>query len=404
MGCVPMLFVAVFFTVVALSDRAHAQDKTVATVNGNAITEDQVRLGEIEWANQLADLPPEARRRAAIGLLIENELVAKAATDQKLLSKSQQATLEKFASALALRSYYLEKKISDQINDTAVKSFYDQQIGLLPPIEEFHARHVLVESRERALEIKKLAEGGDFAALARQFSRDPTTNLLGGDLGYFVKGQMLPEIEQAAISLRIGQVSEPVQTQSGWHLVRMEDRRMRSLPAFDDLKDRLKSELRQRKAQEIIAALLATAKIQILDDVPGAEPAKSNAKAAGDAPAAVPVGSRWAQGGSFMQLRSNGAKREFYFETLTDELASQGVKPGTLMFEGKKDGNRYVGMAYAFAKDCKPKAYAVTGDISGDEKQITLRGKAPRLDGRCRVNGEKEDEIVFVFQMPSGGQ
>src|SRR5262249_19871792 len=102
-------------------------------------------------------------------------------------------------------------------------------------------------------------------ALARQYSQDPTTNLLGGDLGYFVKGQMIPEIDQVAFSLPKGSLSQPLNTQFGWHLVRVEDRRTRALPKFEDLREGLAALLVQRRAREVVTGLREKSKIEIAD-------------------------------------------------------------------------------------------------------------------------------------------
>lgn len=399
------LIVVAAVTALAVQPRlAHAQDKPVASVNGSPITEDFVRLGEIEWANQLSELPPESRRQAVLGLIIENELVAKAAISEKMLSAQQQIKLEKFAGMIALRSYYLEKKLDEQITDEAVKKFYDQQVSLLPPIEEVRARHILVDSFETAAEIRKMAASADFSALARQFSLDPVTRILGGDLGYFAKGWMLPEIEQAAFLLSIGAISQPTKTSLGWHVVRLEDRRGRPTPTFSEIKDHLKKEMRQRKAQEIIASLRSSANVEILESVGSKSPTNDlNISVLSSSPAAA-VGSQWLHNGSLVKLKADGAKREFVYELPADDAAVQGVRPGTLLFTGKKDGIRYIGTAYVFTKDCKPKAYPVNGEISADEKQVTLKGKVPQLDANCRVRSEKEEERVFVFQMPAAGQ
>lgn len=112
--------------------------------------------------------------------------------------------------------------------------------------------------------------------------------------------------------------------------------------------------------------------------------------------------SRWEQNGSTVYLVADGAVRRFYFDTPRDELTTTGAKNGTILFEGKKSGNKYAGTAYAFSSSCTPKGYQVTGDISDDEKQVTLRGKAPQFSSDCKVTGTRDDVLVFKF-VPTEG-
>ena len=112
--------------------------------------------------------------------------------------------------------------------------------------------------------------------------------------------------------------------------------------------------------------------------------------------------SRWDQDGSTVYLVADGAVRRFYYETPRDDLAAAGAQKGALLFDGKKNGSKYAGTAYAFAAACKPKGYQVNGNISDDEKQVTLRGKAPQLNSRCQVTGYRDDVLVFNFQLSDG--
>lgn len=118
----------------------------------------------------------------------------------------------------------------------------------------------------------------------------------------------------------------------------------------------------------------------------------------------APGASRWVQGGSIVQLKADGASRKFFYEAPSEEMRTLGAAPGALLFEGRKDGVHYVGKVYVFAKGCKPESYAVVGDISADEKQVTLRGKAPQRDATCRVSGERTEALVFEFQVPHDAQ
>jgi peptidyl-prolyl cis-trans isomerase C len=131
--------------------------------------------------------------------------------------------------------------------------------------QEVRARHILVEKEEDAKAIlAELKKGADFAQLAKQKSKDPGASE-GGDLGYFTKDQMVPEFATAAFKLEKGQISDPVKTQFGWHIIKVEDKRKRQLPEFDKVKDQIETFV-QRKAQvEFVTKLRAEGKIERLD-------------------------------------------------------------------------------------------------------------------------------------------
>jgi peptidyl-prolyl cis-trans isomerase C len=247
---------------------ARAQGNVVATIDSETITDADLQLAEIEWRDRVAGLPPDVRRRVLLELLLDTQLMAKAATDEKLLSQAQQTSLERFSARLALQRLYLQKKIKERTSEAEVRALYEAQIKTLPAEEEVRASHILVDTLEQASDLaRKISGGADFADLARRYSHDPTTNLFGGDLGYFVKSQMISEIEQAAFALQRGQISKPVKTKFGWHLVRVDDRRPGPVPTFDDVKVELTDLLVQRKTQEAMVALREKAKVKIDDPI-----------------------------------------------------------------------------------------------------------------------------------------
>jgi peptidyl-prolyl cis-trans isomerase C len=124
----------------------------------------------------------------------------------------------------------------------------------------------LVETEEKAKEIfEKIAHGADFAQMAKDFSKDPGTKDDGGSLGYFTRGQMVPQFEEAAFKLSKDDISQPVETQFGWHLVQLEDRRERQAPEFAAVKNRLVASMIHRKAQEVAASLRDSAQVEYLD-------------------------------------------------------------------------------------------------------------------------------------------
>ena len=140
----------------------------------------------------------------------------------------------------ALRDAYFDKSVREAVSDADAKKFYDSQVGGVKPEEEVRARHILVDSKDKAREIfEKIAHGSDFAQLAKENSKDPGSKDQGGELGFFVRGQMVPQFEEVAFKLKKGEVSEPFESQFGWHIVRVDDRRQRAAPAFEAVKDRV---------------------------------------------------------------------------------------------------------------------------------------------------------------------
>jgi peptidyl-prolyl cis-trans isomerase C len=132
------------------------------------------------------------------------------------------------------------------------------------PQQEVHARHILVATEAEAKEVaERLKKGEDFAVIAKEKSKD--TGAEGGDLGFFTRGQMLKPFEDAAFALDVGQISEPVQTQFGWHIIQVEEKRDQALPTFDQVKAAIVAQLIQAKAQEVVTGLRDTAKIEVVD-------------------------------------------------------------------------------------------------------------------------------------------
>jgi peptidyl-prolyl cis-trans isomerase C len=168
----------------------------------------------------------------------------------------------------------LQSEAKAATTDQAMHKAYDDAAKQMGDELEVHARHILVEKEDEAKAIAAdLKKGIDFAELAKQKSKDPGA-ADGGDLGYFTKEQMVPEFAEAAFKLDKGQISDPVKTQFGWHIIKVEDKRKRQLPEFDKVKDQLETFV-QRKAQvEYVTKLRAEGKIERLDGQPASDQKK----------------------------------------------------------------------------------------------------------------------------------
>ena len=249
-----------------LTGAALADDKVVAKVNGVEITEQDLDFARAEVGDQLSNIPAKDRRRDLVLYLIENELLAGAAKKEKLDEGPKSEDLMKYYQRRALHDAYFNQKIRDAVTDEQLKKIYDEQVAKIKPQTEYRARHILVKNEDDAKDIIKRLDGGsDFAELAKEKSTGPS-GAQGGDLGYFTKGRMVPEFEEAVVKLKKGDVSEPVKTQFGWHVIKLEDVRDSKPPAFADVKDGLKSGLVRQKAVEVIGGLRQAAEIDIVDE------------------------------------------------------------------------------------------------------------------------------------------
>ena len=241
-------------------------DTVVATVNGQPITESDLRFAENELGGEIANLPPEVKRRALAEYLIDNELFAKAAEEAKISATPEYEQQMRYLKRRVLRELYFDKTLKGKIGEDEAKKVYTEKIAQLKPEEEIEARHILVDSEEKAKELHaKIVAGADFAQLAKENSTDTGSKDQGGVLGYFGHGQMVPEFEAAAFKLEKGQVSEPVHTNFGWHIIKVDDRRKKEPPSFAAVKDTILNSLVVRKAQDTATELRSKAQVEYVD-------------------------------------------------------------------------------------------------------------------------------------------
>lgn len=245
---------------------AVADDKVVATIDGRPITEGDLAVAESEIGSDMGSMPADQKRTSLLEFLIDNQLFAEAAEGAKLNQGADFETRLNYLKRRALRELYFEKVIKASVTDADARKIYDDQVKLLKPEEEVSARHILVATEDEAKALKeKINKGADFAQLAKDNSKDPGSKDDGGNLGYFGHGQMVPQFEDIVFKLKKGEVSDPVKTQFGWHLVKLEDRRTKQPPAFDIVKDRIVQSLLLQKAQQTAVGLRGKSKIEIVD-------------------------------------------------------------------------------------------------------------------------------------------
>jgi peptidyl-prolyl cis-trans isomerase C len=257
-----LLLLAASIALVPLA--AAADDAVVARVNGHEIKQSDLDFAATEIGPRLATIRPDDRRRILLQFVIENELMAGAGEKEKLDQTDTFPARVKYHTRRALRDAFYDSGIAGAVTDADAKQIYDEKISKMKPEQEVHARHILVETKEEAEEvIKRLKNGEDFAKVADEKSKD--TNAKGGDLGFFTRGQMLKPFEDAAFALEPGQISEPVQTQFGWHVIKVEEKRDQPLPSYAEVKEAIMGQLIQQKAQQVVTNLRDSATIDIVD-------------------------------------------------------------------------------------------------------------------------------------------
>lgn len=231
-------------------------------VNDKPITEADVRLAEADIATDLLQMPRERRREAVLEFLIESQLLADAAEQARLDGSRQHEARRRYQQRRTLRDTYFEARIRDTVSEADVRRAYDEQAATIKRQDQFRAVHILVDSESAAVDIRrKIVGGADFAALARESSRDNGTAANGGDLGFVEPGQLDPRFEAAVLKLATGELSSPIQTKFGWHVVRVEERRLRPVPTYEEAKDFIRLEMVLRRTRETVAAMRKDARI-----------------------------------------------------------------------------------------------------------------------------------------------
>lgn len=248
------------------SSSASRSGTAVANVDGISIMEADLELAEAEIGGNLGTLDAATKRRVLVEYLVENQLFANAANKEKLASGPDFDRRLAYWQQRALREAYFEKNVKAKIGESAARALYDDKVKMIKPEEEVEARHILVSKEEDAKDLlAKIRAGEDFATLAKENSGDAGSKEKGGLLGYFGKGQMVPQFEQAAFALQPGEVSEPVKSQFGWHIIKVENRRQKPPPKFEAVKDQILGSLIHKRAQKVAEELRTSAKIEYLD-------------------------------------------------------------------------------------------------------------------------------------------
>jgi len=260
------------------------QKDILAIVNGDTITVEEFNAIKLQ-------LPPQAQASddQVLQQLIELKALAqKAEADGLAKEAAIQAEIERAKESI-LANHLVKRMMKDmKFTDEQLKKEYDELVTKLPKKHEMKAAHILIENEDQAKEIqKKVNEGGNFAELAKAYSVDPGSKDQGGDLGWFEAGMMVPEFSAAAAALKPGETTkEPVKSQFGWHIIKLEETRDVPPPAFEAVKPQVENMMQQKAVEKLVNDTRAAAKVEIKK---AAEPA---AKPAEVAPAAAPAATK----------------------------------------------------------------------------------------------------------------
>jgi peptidyl-prolyl cis-trans isomerase C len=265
--------------------QAPAADPVIAKVNGVEIRQSDLALAEEDIGRDMPANDEAGKRDYLVNYLTDLLLIAKAAEAKKIPDTADFKRRMAFARNKALMDAVLGEESKAAATEPALRKIYDDATKQMGGQPEVHARHILFrvndptdQAASKAAEdkvkstIDRIKKGEDFATLAKALTEDPSGKQDGGDLGYFTRDQMVPEFSEVAFKLEKGQISDPVKTQFGWHVLKVEDKRLREPPPFDQVRGEIE-QFAARKAQvDLVTKLRADAKIERLDKA--AEPKK----------------------------------------------------------------------------------------------------------------------------------
>jgi peptidyl-prolyl cis-trans isomerase C len=258
-GCLAMVVFA------GLPLRAEEANPVLAKVNGAEIRQSDVALAEEELGPSLAQMDPASKQENVLSFLIDMKIVAKAAEDKKIENTEEFKKRLAFTRSRLLMDALLASESKAATTDEAMKKVYEEASKQITGEQEVHARHILVETEDEAkAAAAELKKGADFAELAKKKSKDPGASD-GGDLGFFTKDQMVPEFSTVAFALEPGKISDPVKSQFGWHIIKVEEKRNRQAPDFEQVKPQIETYVTRKAQADYVTKLREAAKVERMD-------------------------------------------------------------------------------------------------------------------------------------------
>jgi len=267
-------FVALCLAVLALPVAAQEENAVVARVNGTEVTRDEVVAAIQGLPAEYQQLPLETLWEPMLNQVIDRKLVVAAARADGLEGSEAYTRQMDQIGEQVLQQLYMQEVMTREFSEEELRAAYDAwavDYAASGQGEEIHARHILVDNEEAAAAlVERLDDGEDFATLAAEASIGPS-GPDGGDLGWFRHEDMVPEFADAAFALDAGEISGPVQSPFGWHVIKVEERRSAPVPGFEEMAPTLQGQLAEQAIYDRIDTLRTDAQIEIVEPAPAAE-------------------------------------------------------------------------------------------------------------------------------------
>lgn len=266
--CLKLVLALATTALVAGSMSAGAQDtdRVIAKVNDYNITTKEIALASDDLRPQLEKVPANFRFAFIVEYLIERHLLAQEAVKAKTIDTEEYTRRLKYYQAKALRDAYFTDNLATSVTEDAVKSAYQKEASKVTTENRARARHILVNSEADAKKVMtRLDKGEKFEEIAKQVSLDGSRDY-GGDLGFFTAAEMVPAFSKAVFALKKGEVSKPVKTDFGWHIIRLEDIQAGGAQPYDQVKNPIRLVLLRKAVQDKVLELRRLGKIEILDE------------------------------------------------------------------------------------------------------------------------------------------
>lgn len=244
-------------------------DTVVATVNGVKITLGEMIATREGLPEQYKSLPDDVLFKGVLDQIIQQTALVQE-VDGKLTKRDELTLANQKRGYLA--GVVLDAVAKAAISDEALKKLYDEKYAKAEPAKEYHAAHILVATEDEAKAITaELDKGGDFAAISKEKSTDKGSAANGGDLGWFGLGMMVKPFEDAVVGMEAGKISDPVKSDFGWHIIKLEEVRSKPTPKFEDVQAELMGDLQQKAVEDKVTALTTESKVE--KTVDGIDPA-----------------------------------------------------------------------------------------------------------------------------------
>ena len=254
----PLFALAVTGAAPLMADDAPTADTVIATVNGTEITLGHMILMRNNLPQQYAQLPDDVLFQGVLDQLVHQTILMQS-YDDAMPDRVKTALENEERSLMAAEA--IQATLDSALSDDVLRAAYEEQYADATPGTEYNAAHILVETEDEARAIlSELEDGADFATLAREKSTGPS-GPDGGNLGWFGEGMMVPSFEEAVMALDVGELSAPIETQFGWHVIKLNETRLMDAPGFEDVRGEIESGLQSEVIEARIGELTEKATI-----------------------------------------------------------------------------------------------------------------------------------------------